>query len=144
MKRILQSLKKLRSLWHIGLVETIFGSVLILFGAATFIFDFLRHMTRSVFSMGATLLLLGSYYMHLGKTQKVNKAYELSKKDERNVLIKAKSGYIAFGVSATLLAVMSIIFMALEYELASSLTSAALIITVVSYFIASIYYNKRL
>ena len=72
------------------------------------------------------------------------KEMEIMQKDERNVLIREKSGYTAFLISLFSFAVLALVFLLLDDDLACALTLGAMAVHVGSFFLAQCYYGKKL
>jgi uncharacterized membrane protein len=69
---------------------------------------------------------------------------EISKKDERNIQIREKSGYLAFLITLFVFTVLELVFLMLDNELACILTICAMAIHIASFFLARSYYDKKL
>ncbi|MCL2545148.1 MAG: DUF2178 domain-containing protein [Clostridia bacterium] len=80
--------------------------------------------------------------------QRLNPEYAkkmaILQKDERNVLIREKSGYITFLVTLFTLAILAFTFLMLDSDLACALTLAAMAVHVGSFFAAMLVYGKKL
>jgi len=95
---------------------------------------------------------LGCAWVGLGAVgaimQRFNPEYvkklEIQQKDERNTVIREKSGYIAFLVTLFTLAILAFVFLLLDSDLACALTLVAMAMHVGSFFVAMLVYEKKL
>jgi len=72
------------------------------------------------------------------------KKQEINQKDERNIQIREKSGYITYLITLFSLMILAFVFLLFDNNLACILTIGALAVHIVSYFIALSYYNTKL
>jgi len=72
------------------------------------------------------------------------KKQEINQKDERNIQIREKSGYITFLVTLFSLAILEFVFLLTDHDFACVLTIGAMSIHIASFFIALFYYDKKL
>jgi uncharacterized membrane protein len=72
------------------------------------------------------------------------KEMEIMQKDERNTLIRLKSGYITFMLTLFSLTILTLVFLLLDNDLACALTLAAMAVHVGSFFVAMLVYDKKL
>ena len=95
---------------------------------------------------------IGSAWIGLGvigvfiKRQKPEYArkMEINQKDERNIQIREKSGYVSYLVTLFTLAILEFVFLLTDNEFACILTIGAMAVHIVSFFIALFYYNKKI
>jgi len=72
------------------------------------------------------------------------KKQEINKKDERNVQIREKSGYITFLITSFSFAVLEFVFLLTDNNIACVLAIGAMAIHIASFFIALFYYDKKI
>jgi hypothetical protein len=72
------------------------------------------------------------------------KTYEINQKDERNTQIRKKSGYLSFLLTLFVFTVLELVFLILDNEPACILTICAMAIHIASFFIARLYYGRKL
>ncbi|MCL2810759.1 MAG: hypothetical protein FWD25_02595 [Clostridia bacterium] len=95
---------------------------------------------------------LGCAWVGLGAVgaivQRLNPQYakklEIQQKDERNMVIREKAGYIAFLVTLFALAMLAFVFLLLGSDLACALALVAMAVHVGSFFVAMLVYDKQL
>jgi len=95
---------------------------------------------------------LGCAWVGLGVVgalvQRFNPAYarklEIMQKDERNTVIREKSGYVTFLVTLFALAILVFAFLLLDSDLACALALVAMAVHIASFFIAMLVYDKKL
>ena len=72
------------------------------------------------------------------------KKMEIDQKDERNIQIREKSGYVTFLITLFTLMLLEFVFLVLDNDIACILTIGVMAVHVVSYFIGLLYYDKKL
>ena len=72
------------------------------------------------------------------------KKMEIDQKDERNIQIREKSGYITFLITLFTLMLLEFTFLILDNDLACILTIGVMAAHLLSFFIALYYYDKKL
>jgi len=72
------------------------------------------------------------------------KKMEIDQKDERNIQIREKSGYVTFLITLFALMLLEFTFLILDNDLACMLTIGVMAIHLLSFFIALFYYDKKL
>ena len=87
---------------------------------------------------------LGFVRSRLAKNPTKLKQYDIEVKDERNIRLYEKSGYIAWQITNYVLLVLLIAFVILDYGLARWLLLGALIIHSASFVISIIIQNKKI
>lgn len=85
--------------------------------------------------LGIFIKELGSEYL---------RKQEINQKDERNIQIREKSGYLAFAVTLLSLAILEFVFLLTDNDIACIFIIGAMIIHIGSFFIALFYYGKKL
>lgn len=72
------------------------------------------------------------------------KQYEINEKDERNIRIREKAGYVTWYTSLFVLSTISLTFVVLNYIVASFISLGALFIHIISLFVYIYIYNKKI
>ena len=72
------------------------------------------------------------------------KKMKIDQKDERNIQIREKSGYVAFLITLFTLMLLEFTFLVLDNDLACILTIGVMAVHLVSFFIGLFYYDKKL
>ena len=72
------------------------------------------------------------------------KKQEINQKDERNIQIREKSGYITFLVTLFSLAILEFVFLLTDNDIACMLTIGIMAVHIASFFIALFYYGKKI
>jgi len=72
------------------------------------------------------------------------KKMEIDQKDERNIQIREKSGYVTFLITLFTLMLLEFTFLVLDNALACILTISVMAIHLLSFFIGLQYYDKEL
>lgn len=97
---------------------------------------------------GAGIIGVGVAGTLLKKNLKSNpekaKEYEIAEKDERNIRIREKAGYSAWYTGVFILAVLSLIFLILDYKLPCFIAIGVLFVHIINLFIFIYIYNKKL
>jgi hypothetical protein len=90
---------------------------------------------------------IGISGIKLYQIKKKPKKYEeqiIGQYDERNIAIRGYAGYATFITTLLTISIMSLIFMFLDYTLASIIGAGLLLIHIVSFLIFARYYSKKL
>ena len=72
------------------------------------------------------------------------KKLETEQKDERNMQIREKSGYVSFLATLFSMVVLEIIFLLTDNDIACILVIGAMAVHIASFIIALFYYDKKL
>ena len=72
------------------------------------------------------------------------KKMEIDQKDERNIQIREKSGYVSFLITLFSLMLLEFTFLILDNDFACILTIGVMAIHLLSFFIAQFYYDKKI
>lgn len=94
---------------------------------------------------GAAWIGLGILGMVIHKIKPAHaKQQEIAKKDERNMQIREKSGYISYWINMFALFILEVVFLLTNNEFACILTISVMFIQAVSFFAALHYYQNKL
>ncbi len=98
------------------------------------------------FGAGITVVGLACIFRQkmIEKDPEKAKQYEIAEKDERNIQLREKAGYATWYITLFMLAILSLIFVMLDYKLQSFLTIGVLLIHVISLFVYIFIYNKKI
>ena len=99
--------------------------------------DFLAGIGCAWVGMGVVGVLIKRFKSDYAKKK------EIEQKDERNIQIREKSGYISYLVTLFSLMVVIFMFFVLDDTIACILSYGVLMIHIVSYFVALSRYNKK-
>ena len=80
----------------------------------------------------------------LDKNPQIAKQYEINENDERNILIREKAGYATWYLTLFMLAIISLIFIILDYKVASFILIGVLLIHCISLFVYSHIFSKKI
>lgn len=72
------------------------------------------------------------------------KQYEINEKDERNVRLREKAGYASWYMTLLMLALITFVFLVLDYKLPTYILSGALLIHCASFFGYVYVFNKKI
>jgi len=95
---------------------------------------------------------LGSAWVCFGVVgailKRVNPAYvkrqEIEQKDERNIQMREKAGYVAFITTLFVFVLLGLVFLLLDNRLACILTLCAMAIHLLGFFAALFFYDKKI
>jgi len=123
----------------------IIGFVLVILSFAIKFFDAPEAVRGFMAGLGFAWVGLGAVGAIV---QRLNPGYakklEIMQKDERNAAIREKSGYVTFLVTLFALAILTVVFLALDSGLACALALVAMAVHVGSFFVAMVVYDKKL
>ncbi|MDR2519570.1 MAG: hypothetical protein LBC69_00700 [Eubacteriaceae bacterium] len=72
------------------------------------------------------------------------KRQEIEQKDERNIQIRTKAGYVSHCMALVAMTALEFVFLVMDNDFACILTICAMTVHVMSFFAAMLYYNKIL
>ncbi|MDR2108602.1 MAG: hypothetical protein LBP28_03965 [Coriobacteriales bacterium] len=105
-----------------------------------------HHMAFSFLSgagCGLILVAVVSMFIRFRSPQRAQQQ-EIERKDERNIQVRLLAGNVTFLVALLIMFVLAVVFLVLDYSLASILTICAMAATVLVFSIALVYYNKKM
>ncbi len=142
----MKKLSKFYGLFFIGLILLV-GGLLLKFFIPTpegMIFGF----TFIMIGLGAGLIgaCVAKILMErmLYKDPILAKQYEINEKDERNIRLREKAGYASWYSTILMLAVIALIFLLLDYLVATFILIGVLLVHLLSFFVYVYVYNKKI
>jgi hypothetical protein len=121
------------------------GWALLIVGTLVRIFDRDQNALGFASGLGCGFILVGTISMLIKyRNPKYKRQEEIAQKDERNILIRIKAGYMSCLVTTLSLITLEIVFLIVDNWFACLLTICALAIHMIAFLVALYYYNKRL
>jgi uncharacterized membrane protein len=142
----MRKLSKFYGLLFIGLILLVVGLLLKFFipTAEGMIFG----LTFILIGLGAGLIgaVVAKILMErmLYKDPVLAKQYEINEKDERNIRLREKAGYASWYSTMLMLAVITLIFLLLDYMVATFVLIGVLLIHLLSFFVYVNIYDKKI
>lgn len=135
-----------------------YWQVLLVVGIVTSIFGLMNHRNMTGISpnmsmlsgmiqgAGFALMAIGAFKLLQGKriSSEKLKAKEIELKDERNIELTRISLSISSTVATLIFAIMSFLFMAMDYIVPALISLVAIYIQLLSLFMAHKYYSKKM
>lgn len=72
------------------------------------------------------------------------KQYEINEKDERNIRLREKAGYASWYSTLLMLSLVALIFLLLDYMVATFILIGVLLVHLLSFFVYVYVYNKKI
>jgi uncharacterized membrane protein len=95
--------------------------------------------------IGCGFILVGAISMAVKlRNPKYAKQADVEQRDERNVMLNGKAGYVTFFTTLFALVAMAIVFLAINNETACYITLALLAIHMLTFLIALTYFKKKM